>query len=106
MGAYIVYFLVGSVAAIPFLAYQLLRTRRDLSELREELRARGIVGAGGARAGAEAAPRELRASVDALAAEVARIAERQHVLTSALAERAGGPAAVDAGAAPAEPPRA
>ena len=46
MGAYIVYFLVGSVVAIPYLAYLLFRTRRDLSELRAELRSRGVIAAG------------------------------------------------------------
>jgi hypothetical protein len=59
MGPYIVYYLIGSVVAIPFLAWQVFRTRRDLSELREELRKRGVIGAaGGERRPELAAPRD------------------------------------------------
>ena len=45
MGALLVYFVVGSIVAVPFLGYQLLRTQRDLNQLRAELRRRGVLGA-------------------------------------------------------------
>ncbi len=43
MGALLVYFVVGSIVAVPFLGYQLLRTRRELNQLRAELRQRGLI---------------------------------------------------------------
>lgn len=43
MGALIAYFAVASVVAVPFLAYQLLRTRRELNQLRTELQRRGVI---------------------------------------------------------------
>ena len=43
MGAFLVYYVVASIVAIPFLGYLLLRTRRDLSALRAELAARGVI---------------------------------------------------------------
>jgi hypothetical protein len=46
MGALLVYFAVGSIVAVPILGYHLLRTRRELSELRAELQRRGLIGPG------------------------------------------------------------
>ena len=71
MGALIVYFLIGSVVAIPYLAFLLLRTRRELNALRDELRARGLIApaGGGARAALGAAgddARPLAAGVEAV----------------------------------------
>ena len=43
MGALIVGYIIGSIVAIPFLTYHLLRTRRDLNALRAELTARGVI---------------------------------------------------------------
>ena len=43
MGALIVGYIIGSIVAIPFLTYHLLRTRRDLNALRAELAARGLI---------------------------------------------------------------
>lgn len=46
MGALLVYFAVGSIIGVPFLGYHLLRTRRELNELRAELRRRGLIAPG------------------------------------------------------------
>lgn len=46
MGALVISYIVGSIVAIPFLAYHLLRTRRDLNGLRAELVARGLIAPG------------------------------------------------------------
>jgi hypothetical protein len=46
MGALLVYFAAGSIISVPVLAYHLLRTRRELSELRTELQRRGVIGGG------------------------------------------------------------
>jgi hypothetical protein len=102
MGALLVTYVIGSFVGIPFLAFQLLRTRRELNGLRDELHARGLIahgraGAPPAVAGARDAARPLArgdagdppASVAALAAEVERIAERQRALAALVAERAG-----------------
>ena len=74
MGALLAYFAIASVIAVPFLAYHLLRTRRDLNALRTELRQRGLlapapdqrvvhVGAGAAEgAGDAAAARQITAA--------------------------------------------
>jgi predicted aconitase len=43
MGALVIGYIIGSIVAIPFLAYHLLRTRRDLNALRAELAARGFI---------------------------------------------------------------
>lgn len=43
MGALLVSFVVGSIIGVPFLGYHLLRTRRELNELRAELRRRGLI---------------------------------------------------------------
>jgi hypothetical protein len=43
MGAFIISYIVGSIVAISFLAYHLLRTRRDLNAFRRELLARGVI---------------------------------------------------------------
>ena len=43
MGALLVYFVIGSVLSVPVLGYHLLRTRRELSELRAELQQRGLI---------------------------------------------------------------
>ena len=137
MGALIVTYIIGSFVGIPFLALHLLRTRRELNGLRDELRARGVIASSGADAtrvplaaashdarplepGAEAVSADLRRSVDALAVEIERIAERQRFMNTVLEERIGAgtaplllpaqePAAAPAAhgeAAPAEPPRA
>ena len=59
MGAFVISYLVGSIIAIPFLAYHLLRTRRDLNGLRAELVTRGLIAPGGEGAHAAlAAPRD------------------------------------------------
>jgi hypothetical protein len=44
MGALLVYFAVGAILSVPPLGYYVLRTRRELNELRAELRRRGLVG--------------------------------------------------------------
>jgi len=44
MGGLLLYFVVGSIVAVPFLGFHLLRTRRELNVLRTELRARGLIG--------------------------------------------------------------
>jgi len=44
MGALLLYFVLGSIVAVPFLSFHLLRTRRELNALRTELRARGLIG--------------------------------------------------------------
>ena len=46
MGALLLYFVIGSIVSVPFLGYQLLRTRRELNELRTELRRRGLIAPG------------------------------------------------------------
>jgi hypothetical protein len=60
MGALLVYFAIGSIVSVPVLGYHLLRTRRELSELRSELRRRGLIGPGAdgapSGAGAQAVP--------------------------------------------------
>lgn len=66
MDAFIILYVVGSLVAAPVLAYHLLRTRRDLHLLRDELRARGVTAPG---------PDDARRSVEALAIEVERLAE-------------------------------
>jgi hypothetical protein len=43
MGALLVSFVIGSIIGVPFLGYHLLRTRRQLNELRAELRQRGLI---------------------------------------------------------------
>jgi hypothetical protein len=64
MGAFLVYYVVASIFAIPFLGFLLLRTRRDLSELRAELRARGVLAPLGHGADAALpAPRDARPPV-------------------------------------------
>jgi hypothetical protein len=49
MGALLVYFVIGSVLSVPVLGYQLLPHRRELSELRAELRQRGLIAPAPAR---------------------------------------------------------
>ena len=44
MDALLLYFVLGSIVAVPFLGFHLLRTRRELNALRTELRARGLIG--------------------------------------------------------------
>ncbi len=46
MGALVISYIIGSIVAIPFLAFHLLRTRRDLNGLRAELAARGLIAPG------------------------------------------------------------
>lgn len=59
MGAFVISYIVGSIFAIPFLAYHLLRMRRDLNGLRAELVVRGLIAPGSERAHATlAAPRD------------------------------------------------
>jgi len=43
MGALLVYFAVGALLSVPPLGYYVLRTRRELNELRAELQRRGLV---------------------------------------------------------------
>jgi hypothetical protein len=63
MGALLVYFVIGSVVSVPILGYHLLRTRRELSELRAELRRRGLIGPGaGAVPSSVGAPNGLPAA--------------------------------------------
>jgi hypothetical protein len=107
VGALIVTYVVASFVGIPVLAYQLLRTRRELNGLRDELHARGVIAHGrsgappavaGAREGTlplgAGAPGGIdpAADVGALAAEVERIGERQQLLATLPAAGAAPPA--------------
>jgi len=85
MGAFVISYIVGSIIAIPFLAYHLLRTRRDLNGLRAELVVRGLIAPGSGRAHATlAAPdddmRPLARGLDsAPAADDARRGEQSSI---------------------------
>jgi hypothetical protein len=87
MGALVVIYIVGSFVAIPVLAFQLVRTRRDLKALRDALLAQGVIvrGPEGTREAFAAPPDEPHA-----------LAPGAHVAPEGVrAERV----------APAEPPR-
>jgi hypothetical protein len=87
MGAFVIIYIVGSFVAIPVLAFQLLRTRRDLNALRDALLARGIIvrGPEGTREAFAAPPAEGRplapgdyAAAEGVRAEHVAPAERPH----------------------------
>jgi hypothetical protein len=92
MGAILVWYVAGSFLAIPFLAFHLLRTRRDLNALRAALEAQQLVARGptGTPTAFAAVPSADSAEhtppqLAALTAEVQRLAEEQRALQRALA---------------------
>jgi hypothetical protein len=87
MGALLVYFVFGSIVAVPYLGYQLLRTQRDLNQLRAELQRRGVLG-GPPRVGPEL--EAARATVSPVVAAAAAPAALPPAVPSAQLGRVDG----------------
>ena len=121
MATFVILYIIGSFAATPFLAFHLLRTRRELNALRDEVRARGLGALAREEARGDLAPPRdaalphgqdpdvaasaIGSRLDALAAAVERIAAEQRALVRA-GEDAAGPSPVDPVPRPPDAPHA